>query len=116
MSIERIFHCDGPDCQLHARTASSRPAGFITVREGTGRSLHFCDWDWERAPGEQVGGWGAYHDDDCQGDACRLQAEDECVGRLGVAETRDQAGRADLREDRHHREHEERQRGDERDA
>ena len=45
MSIERIFYCDGPDCERHARTARSRPTDFITVTEGTGRSLHFCEWD-----------------------------------------------------------------------
>jgi len=45
MSIERIFYCDGPGCEHHARTASSRPGGFMTVTEGTGRSLHFCSWD-----------------------------------------------------------------------
>jgi len=45
MSIERIFYCDGPECERHTRTASSRPTTFITVTEGTGRSQHFCGWD-----------------------------------------------------------------------
>jgi hypothetical protein len=46
MSIERIFYCDGPQCEHHARTASPRPTGFLTVTEfGTGRSMHFCSWD-----------------------------------------------------------------------
>ena len=45
MSIERIFYCDGPDCDRHTRTASSRSVTFLTVTEGTSRSLHFCSWD-----------------------------------------------------------------------
>jgi hypothetical protein len=46
MSIERIFYCDWRECESHARTASSsRPVTFLTVTEGTGRSLHFCTWD-----------------------------------------------------------------------
>jgi hypothetical protein len=46
MAIERIFHCDGPDCEGHVRTASSRPVSmFLTVTAGTGRSQHFCTWD-----------------------------------------------------------------------
>jgi hypothetical protein len=47
MSIERIFYCDGPDCERHVRTASSRPeAGYIFVTEGgSTRTLHFCNWD-----------------------------------------------------------------------
>ncbi len=45
MSIERIFYCDWRDCEGHVRTASPRPASFITVTEGTGRSQHFCTWD-----------------------------------------------------------------------
>jgi hypothetical protein len=45
MSIERIFYCDGPDCERHVRTASPRSSSFLTVTEGAGRSLHFCSWD-----------------------------------------------------------------------
>jgi len=45
VSIERIFYCDAPDCERHARTASPRVAAFLTVTEGAGRSLHFCSWD-----------------------------------------------------------------------
>ena len=45
MSIERIFYCDGPECERHVRTANSRPAAFLTVTEGVGRSQHFCSWD-----------------------------------------------------------------------
>ena len=44
MSIDRIFYCDGPDCAHHAQTASAS-APFITVTEGPGHLLHFCDWD-----------------------------------------------------------------------
>lgn len=44
MSIERVYYCDGPDCDRHARTASTRPDSFLTVSEGAGRS-HFCSWD-----------------------------------------------------------------------
>jgi hypothetical protein len=45
MAIERIFYCDGPGCERHARTASPRSESFFTVTEGTGRSEHFCSWD-----------------------------------------------------------------------
>ncbi len=45
MSIERIFCCDWSDCDRHVQTASTSAAPFITVTEGAGRSLHFCDWD-----------------------------------------------------------------------
>jgi hypothetical protein len=46
MSIERIFYCDGPECEAHIRTASPRPQGeFITVTESASRPLHFCSWD-----------------------------------------------------------------------
>lgn len=46
MSIERIFYCDGPNCECNARTASPRPVGFLTVTEhGPGRAQHFCSWD-----------------------------------------------------------------------
>jgi hypothetical protein len=45
MSIERIFYCDGPECERHVRTANSRSVGFLTVTEGAGRSQHFCSWD-----------------------------------------------------------------------
>ena len=45
MSIERIFYCDWREGETHAQTASTRPVSFLTVTEGTGRSLHFCSWD-----------------------------------------------------------------------
>jgi hypothetical protein len=43
VSIERVFYCDGPDCERHVRTARLRSV-FITVTDGTG-SKHFCTWD-----------------------------------------------------------------------
>lgn len=46
MSIERLFHCDGPDCERYMRTQRARPAMFLTVSEpGRSRALHFCGWD-----------------------------------------------------------------------
>lgn len=47
MTIERIFHCDGPDCERHVRTAASRPqAGYVFITEGgSAATLHFCNWD-----------------------------------------------------------------------
>jgi hypothetical protein len=46
MSIERVYHCDGPDCERHARTATPPPylpSGFLEVR-GDGEA-HFCGYD-----------------------------------------------------------------------
>ncbi len=47
MSIERIFYCDGPECERHVQTAQSRPqAGFVFVTEGGSiATMHFCNWD-----------------------------------------------------------------------
>ena len=45
MSIERIFHCDGPDCDRNMKTARARPEMFLIVSEATGPTLHFCGWD-----------------------------------------------------------------------
>ncbi len=45
MSIERVFYCDWHECERHVQTAQLRPATFITVTEGAGRSQHFCSWD-----------------------------------------------------------------------
>lgn len=45
MALERIFHCDGPDCERHVRTIRTiAPAGHLTV-SGDGKPLHFCGWD-----------------------------------------------------------------------
>ena len=43
MSIERIFYCDGPECERHVRTAALR-SPFLTVTEES-KTLHFCGWD-----------------------------------------------------------------------
>jgi len=51
VSIERAYHCDGPDCEVHTRTATPPPylpPGFLRVEEGApdGREeYHFCTWD-----------------------------------------------------------------------
>ncbi len=63
MSIERIFYCDGPDCDGNGRTARSHHTAFITVTEGTGRSKHFCAWDCllkhaAKKPPSEVVPWG----------------------------------------------------------
>jgi hypothetical protein len=46
MSIERIFHCDGPDCERGVSEAAHREPGgrFLTIT-GEGPALHFCGWD-----------------------------------------------------------------------
>jgi hypothetical protein len=47
VSTERIYYCDGPDCERHVRTAAKRPTGgFIFVTEGGSfGTMHFCTWD-----------------------------------------------------------------------
>jgi hypothetical protein len=46
MSIERVFYCDGPECENHARTASDLPpTSFLVVREDADHSQDFCSWD-----------------------------------------------------------------------
>lgn len=45
MSIERIFHCDGPDCDRHVRTRRDSPPMFLTVHDDTAPDVHFCGWD-----------------------------------------------------------------------
>jgi hypothetical protein len=46
MSIERVYYCDGPECEGHARTAGAQPpTGFLTVGEGADPERHFCTWD-----------------------------------------------------------------------
>ncbi len=44
MSVERIFHCDGPDCTRHVRTSSLGPPMFLTILDD-GKEFHFCGWD-----------------------------------------------------------------------
>lgn len=49
MSVERTFHCDGPDCERHVKTQKLRPPTFVTVLENDGFGVefesHFCGWD-----------------------------------------------------------------------
>lgn len=45
MSVERIFYCDGPDCERHAQTRQERPPVFLTVAEPDSEDRHFCGWD-----------------------------------------------------------------------
>lgn len=46
MSIERIFYCDGPDCERHVKTLKDHPPMFLTVTEhATATEQHFCGWD-----------------------------------------------------------------------
>ena len=51
MSVQRIFSCDGPDCEANLTTHAEQPATFLTVKENPGfpheqgAELHFCDWD-----------------------------------------------------------------------
>lgn len=45
MGIERIYHCDGPNCERHVRTTGARPPLFLAVSEGADHELHFCGWD-----------------------------------------------------------------------
>ncbi len=44
MSIELIFHCDGPGCERHVQTCKPLPPVFLTVLED-GQPSHFCGWD-----------------------------------------------------------------------
>jgi hypothetical protein len=60
VSIERIFYCDGRDCERHVQTAGSSALPFLTVTEDTDRELHFCGWDCllrhaaEKPPAEMI--------------------------------------------------------------
>jgi len=45
MSIERVFYCDGPECERHVQTPTTRPGPFLTVTEAHSPALHFCSWD-----------------------------------------------------------------------
>lgn len=51
MSIERTYHCDGPDCERHGSSVTPPPYipwGFLEVRQSSGQgdqSRHFCGWD-----------------------------------------------------------------------
>lgn len=42
MTIERRFHCDGPECEHHG---SDQFPGWIQVRDGIDSEMQFCSWD-----------------------------------------------------------------------
>ncbi len=42
--IERVFHCDGPDCERHWNQAAHRELEMPVITN-TGPTLHFCGWD-----------------------------------------------------------------------
>lgn len=46
MAIERVYHCDGPECERHASSAAAGrlPDSFLAVT-GDGPTVHFCSWD-----------------------------------------------------------------------
>jgi hypothetical protein len=49
--VERTYHCEGPGCEAHAKTADPPPylpRGFVATREVAGVGVedhHFCGWD-----------------------------------------------------------------------
>lgn len=43
MSIERIYYCDGPDCETHQRSLGRIPKSWITATQT--RTHYFCSWD-----------------------------------------------------------------------
>lgn len=49
MTVERIFRCEGPDCERWVQTQRLRPPVFVTVLENDGFGVedehHFCSWD-----------------------------------------------------------------------
>lgn len=45
MTIERVFYCNGPDCEAHARTARRHATTFLTVTSPGEPTKHFCSWD-----------------------------------------------------------------------
>lgn len=45
MTIERIFCCNGPDCNRHMRTMRTRTEHFFVVSRSGEPTLHFCGWD-----------------------------------------------------------------------
>lgn len=45
MTIERVFHCDGPECERHMRTTKAKPRMFLTVTRDIDPTMHFCGWD-----------------------------------------------------------------------
>jgi hypothetical protein len=52
MSIERIYYCDGPDCEVHVGTATPPPylpSGIMELRGNKqtfgSEPMYFCGWD-----------------------------------------------------------------------
>lgn len=49
MAIERIYHCDGPDCDRSVRCSGGAPRSRLLtvtwVAAGHRAVLHFCGWD-----------------------------------------------------------------------
>jgi hypothetical protein len=48
MSLEHVYHCDGPGCEVHARVLAALgrpPVGFLLVTSYEEPDHHFCSWD-----------------------------------------------------------------------
>lgn len=50
MTVEFIYHCDGPDCEMQQRSTAYAPiAGWLQVNEGLpslpDNTFDFCSWD-----------------------------------------------------------------------
>lgn len=51
MAVDRVLHCDGPDCNNRVQTADPPPyipIGWIEVRQGLHAgpiTREFCDWE-----------------------------------------------------------------------
>ncbi|MEA2252518.1 MAG: hypothetical protein QOG70_2760 [Solirubrobacteraceae bacterium] len=70
MTIERVFHCDGPECERRGHTTRLRHEMFLVVSERGGSALHFCGWDCvlryaaTKEPEQIVAGPGSFDVDD----------------------------------------------------
>lgn len=42
--IERVYHCDGPDCERHWSAYAHRQLEMPVITNA-GPTLHFCGWD-----------------------------------------------------------------------
>ena len=42
MTLERVYHCEGPDCERHQRVCGETV--FLIVHD-RGHEQHFCGWD-----------------------------------------------------------------------
>jgi hypothetical protein len=45
MSIERTYHCDGPDCERNWSQSAYLALEMPTVTHAGPHALHFCGWD-----------------------------------------------------------------------